>query len=498
MKLKAIFAGIAISFFALLPSVMTVSAATGNEPLQTCFSEDGAYMTIFTATPLQQDATLLVGNTALTAEVKDSGVRVNTLFLIDNSSSMPVQLRDGLKSAITDYVSAMPQTERVKIAAFDTETTVPAAEYSRDAEFVAYELSKVDFKGKGSLVYDAVMNVIEKEKPEEDAFFRTVLITDGADSVEGTSFDLLRAAISGNSRNHVDVVQVSTGTKQDVNLTAIGSLGSNTYMLFGSDSDLSALQTGEISMLKAKLTNALTTGELKGVTIKNGAQNISLGSLLIPQAELPPDETEPPETTTSAEPETTAETAETTTSATDAEVQPKESKSALWLIIAAIAGAVLLLAGGIVLFLRKRGKKPLVCRISVQITKDVPADQKGVGPDVWEFPADGEFRVGRILDPRAENGSALPKNDRAICEDASNDDIGSIGRNALVLTYDRKTDTVTVRNAAQGASFAVESAGVHTDLYSGQTAAVTKGSRILLGNYTTVTVSQITVNQAQK
>ena len=470
---------------------MTVSAATGNEPLQTCFSEDGAYMTIFTSTPLQQDASLLVGNTALPAEVKDSGVQVNTLFLIDNSSSMPVSLRDELKSAVTDYVSAMPENERVKIAAFDTKTTVHAAEYSGDAEFISYELSKLDFKGKGSLVYDAVMNVIEQEKPEEDTYFRTVLVTDGVDSVEGTSFDLLRTAISGNSRNHVDVVQVSTGGKQDVNLAAIGSLGSNTFTLFEEGSDFSSLAVGEISMLKAKLTNALTTGELKGVTIKNGAQNISLGSLLIPQAELPPDETEPPETTTSSAAETTEASSETTSSAATAEAET-EGKGTLWIIIAAAAGAALLLTGAIVLFLRKRPKKATVCRISVQITKDVPADQKGVGPDVWEFPEDGEFRVGRILEPRGEDGSPLPKNDRAICEDASNDDIGSIGRNALILTYDRKTETVTVRNAAKGAVFAVESENGHTELRSGQGTALTKGSRILLGNYTTVTVSQIT------
>lgn len=495
MKLKAFFAGIAIPIFAALPSVMTVSAATGNEPLQTCFSEDGAYMTIFTSTPLQEDASLLIGNTALTAEVKGSGVQVNTLFLIDNSSSMPVKLRDELKSAVTDYVSAMPETERVKIAAFDTKTTVHAAEYSADPEFISYELSKVDFKGKGSLVYDAVMNVIEQEKPDEDAYFRTVLITDGIDSVEGTSFDLLRTAISGSSRNHVDVVQVSSGGKQDVNLAAIGSLGSNTYMMFESGSDFSPLAAGEISMLKAKLTNALTTGELKGVTIKNGAENISLGSVLIPQAELPPDETEPPETTTAAPETTSAETeAETTASTESAEAEKSEGRGTLWLIIGAAAAALLLAAGGILLFLRRRPKKKLVCRIAVQITKDVPSDQKGVGPDVWEFDEDGEFRVGRIPEPRAEDGSALPKNHRAICEDASNDDIGSIGRNAFVLRYDRKTETVTVRNAAQGAVFAVDSENGHTELRSGQSTALTKGCRILLGNYTTVTVSQITVS----
>lgn len=482
--------------FAAQPFVLTGSATAGNEPLQACFSEDGAYMTVFTSAALDENASLLIGNTDLPAEVTASGVRVNTLFLIDNSSSMPVKLRDALKSAITDYVSGMPETERVKIAAFDTETTIPPAEYSGDREFIAYELSKVDFKGKASLVYDAVMNVIENTEHGEDAYYRTVLVTDGADSVEGTSFDLLRSAISGNSRNHVDVVQVSTGDKQDVNLSAIGSLGSNTYMLFGSDSDLNALHPGEISMLKAKLTNELTTGELKGVTIKNGGSNLSLGSILIPQAEIPPEETTTavPETTTSAAAtETTTE--EMTTETVTTEAPKPEGKGFPWLLVSAIAGGVLLLGGAAAWFLVRRSKRSFICKVFVRITKDVPGDQKGVGPDTWEFPVGSEFRVGRILEPLAEDNSPLPKNDRAICEDATNDDIGSIGRNAFSLTYDRKTAALTVRNTAKGASFSVKTAGRTSDLRSGQSAVLTEDSQILLGNYTTVTVTRISVEQ---
>ena len=491
MKLKKIIVAIAVMLITASSSMLCVSATVGTEPLQAYFSEDGKSITIFTSQTIDDNASLLVGNTTLNAEVKKSDVQVNTVFLVDNSTSMPYNLRDEVKAAITDYVSVMPSNESVKVAIFDTKTTILADEFSNDREFIDYELSKVDFKGQASLVYDAVMNVINNSNSNTDAYFRTILITDGVDSVEGTSFDYLRSAISENGRYHIDVVQVSTGDKQDVNLTAISNLGSNTYTLFNGGVKFDSLVPGNISMLKANLTNEVTTGEIKGVTIKNGGSNISLGSILFPQVEIEPPATEPPQEETTTEPPQTTSKA-TTVTTTEAR---KENGGFPWTILLGVLGAVVVIGGGIGIFLLIKSKESRIYTIAVHISKDEPADQKGVGPDVWAFPIHSEFRVGRILEPKADDGSSLPRNNLAICEDATNDDISSIGRNAFALSFDEKTNMLIIRNTAKGATFSVETGERHQNVTSSTPASLMRGSKILLGNYTTITIQNITVNR---
>ncbi|MCM1508171.1 MAG: VWA domain-containing protein [Ruminococcus flavefaciens] len=499
MKLiKAIVAAAAV-FAVSTQAAVNVFAAEGVQPLQAYFADNGKTMKIFTSEPLDSNANLLIGNETLTAEAVASDVKIMTTFLVDNSTSMPYSLRDEVKTAISSYVSSMPDTESVKIAMFDTKTTILADEYSNDKEFISYELSKIDFQGQASLVYDAVLNVSESADTSVDAYYRTILITDGIDSVEGTSFDYLRSVISENGRYHVDVVQVSESKKQDVNLNAIANLGSNTFTLFNSGANFDALKPDTVSMIKVKLNNTVTTGELKGVTIKNGGSNISLGSIMFPQVEI--EEPKPTETkivaqttasvTEAAKDTTVAATSASTTTASNAN---DEENGFPFILVIAIVGGCFLVGGALITVVLLKKKKVKKCSISVQICKEDERDQKGVGMDLWQFAINSEFRVGRTLEPKSNDNSPLPKNQRAICENATNDDISSIGRNAFALTYDKKLNTIIIKNVAQGAIFSVETGGRKNDLRAGQTDTIMKGTKILLGNYTTVIVHNFTVN----
>ena len=159
MKIRKIILPLIVSAMMFNLTGMNVYATAGTEPLQVYFSDDGTSMKIFTSEPLQDNASILIGNETFDAEVRNSDVPIHTIFLIDNSTSMPYSLREEVKNAISSYVSVMPGTESVKIAMFDTQTTVLADNYSNDPEFINYELSKVDFNGQASLVYDAVVNI---------------------------------------------------------------------------------------------------------------------------------------------------------------------------------------------------------------------------------------------------------------------------------------------------------------------------------------------------
>lgn len=493
MKIKKLILSMIIPATIFCSIGTDVYATAGTEPLQVYFSDDGTSMKIFTSEPLQDHASVLIGNETFDTEVKNSDVKINTIFLIDNSTSMPYNLRQEVKNAISDYVSVMPATESVKIAMFDTQTTVLADNYSNDAEFINYELSKVDFNGQASLVYDAVVNTVNQMDSNQDIYYRTVLITDGVDSIEGTSFDYMRSIISENSRYHIDVVQVSEGNQQDVNLTAIAKLGSNTYTLFNSGVRFDALIPETVSSLKVNLNNEVTTGEVKGVTIKNGDTNLSLGSILFPQAELAPAVT----TSVTEKPSITTTRAKMTTKVTVTQEKSKKrgnSGKLLLPILLSIGGVGIIGVAASVFFIL-RSKKSSQCNIAVQIAKSDERDRNGVGADTWKFPISSDFKVGRTLEPISNDRTPLPKNQKAICENATNEDISSIGRNAFSLIYNNKTSTVMIKNIAKNAMFSVETGGKREDLRGGQMTTLTTGTKILLGNYTTVTIQNITISR---
>lgn len=163
----------------------------------------------------------------------------------------------------------------------------------------------------------------------------------------------------------------------------------------------------------------------------------------------------------------------------------------IWLSI----GGVVILGAAAAVFFILRSKKSLQCKLTVQITKSDERDQNGVGVDTWGFPISSDFKVGRTLEPTSNDRTPLPKNQKAICENATNEDISSIGRNAFSLVYDKKTSTVIIRNIAKNAMFSVETSQKREDIRSGQATVLAAGSKILLGNYTTITIQNITVNR---
>ncbi|MBQ8298184.1 MAG: VWA domain-containing protein [Ruminococcus sp.] len=473
---------------ALFQTHILVMAESGTQPLQVYFSDDGKTMNIFLSETLDENSEILIGGETLPAEVKNTDIQVRTVFLIDNSTSMPAALRDELKNAIRSYVSSMPANETVKIASFDTDTEILADEFSNDSEFIDYELSKVPFDGQASLVYDALLNIINSSDESGSFYNRTVLITDGIDSVGGTSFDFLRTEIDENSRYHVDVVQVNKNDTEDVNLKAIASLGSNTYTFFSSGSDLSSLVTPNVSMMKVQLTGTVTTGELKGVTIKNGSQNIQIGSVLFPQVEIP---TEPP-TEVKTAPVTEAPTTVVTTTTAEPEKNEDSGKLSTAALIAIIGGGVLLAAGAVTFIIIMRKKKKNSDRVVfVRITKDSHTDQTSCGDATWSFAPTGEFRVGREAKPVELNGTALPVNDMVICETESSEYHGSIGRNAFALRYDCVKKAVMLTNTAKKATFSVVKNGTSIKVGGGQSVELEKGMKIELGSYTDIEILKI-------
>ena len=480
---KALFAVILMTAAEII--ALPAAAAT-SEPLQAVFSSSGDRISIFTEFPIQDGAELLIANETIPADLVKDSVDIRTTILIDNSGSVPKNRRSEILDAIRSYVQAMPDNEQLRIAKFDTETSILSDTYSDDANYLDYQLEQITFTGQETYVYDALLAVTSSAELDEDVYSRTVLITDGIDTVGGTSFDLLRSEISEKGRYHIDVVQVSNNTQADVNLKGIGSLGSNTFQLFGENGSLIPLRPGPIYMLSAPLTNSVTTGEMKGITIRNGDKTISLGSFLIPQALLPEQET----TLTSQE--TTTSTTAASTTAAVTEPAPEPSKG---LPLYAVIGLSVLAAAGVfcgVFF----GLFQKYCIIQVQISKDNQSDHAGTGRNEIRFPATkkGRFRVGRVEKPKDNQGRDLPENDLAICESAS---VSSIGRNAFELFVNGKD--VCIRNNASSAVFCLEKPDSSAvELQPDRVHTLQNGDSILLGSYTTMKIESIQLKRARR
>ncbi len=480
-----------LSLFLISQPLLTLNADVDVEPLQLYFSDDGKVMRIFTSQKLDDNAEVIIGNQMFSAEeIQNSNVEVHTTFLIDNSTSMPKDQREPLIDSISNYVAIMPDFESVKIATFDENINFLADDYSSDSGFIDYELSKVDFQGKASLVYDALLKSVDYDEYNENIYYRTILITDGVDSNAGTSFDFLRTEISENGRFHVDVIQVNKDNSQDVNLLAISHLGSNTYTVFQEDTELSCLQLKQISMMKVSLINDITTGEVKGVTIQNENEKISLGSVRFPQVIFSlPEITEEIEETEgdSLEIIETSETVSETVSPS-----PKPSFSPFLSLI--IVGILLLLAGigvGCYIWLSKKN-----CTVMVRILKEDFREKELSKQERWEFSIFSECRIGRTLTPTDSNGKKLPKNHYVVCETATKEDMISIGRNAFSLKYHYKDKNLYIKNIAQNATFVVEdSSGRQFTLSKQQCQKIEKNSKILIGNYTTIIIDDIIVDK---
>ena len=448
-------------------AVIASAAETDSKLLECFFSSDSKVLRLFLSENVSGNPKVMIGNKEYDAEIKND-VDVKTTFLIDNTISMPKTVREPMKQAITEYVNKMPENESVRIASFSQESEKVSDEFSRSSAYVKNALESLTFEDAGSYVYDAIVNATKTMFGDDDSYYRLVFITDSAVPQRGgsASFELVRSVVEKDSRYHIDFIQVARDTQATENrdMTALAALSSNTYnMLTETKNDISYLTPQKISMLKVKMDNSLTTGEYKGVSIKNGSEIISCGSLLFPQADV----------------------GITVTS------QGGEDSFPLAALLIAI-GIVIAAGGGIAVFLFLRTRQE-VCEISVLITKSNPHDNEGIGTSYWRFLPDKVFRVGRVLNPMQSDGRPMEPNNFVIYEGADKTADNAIGRHAFEIQYDKKSGHFNIVNNAQKAIFYIQYGedAEEKPVEPKSVMYLSVGTKILVGNYTTVTINSL-------
>ncbi len=444
----------------LLNCSIAVYAADA-ELLQSYFVNNGKTFSIFFAGNISPNAQVTIGNDTFTPEI-NTNTKINTIFLIDNSPSVPESMRPLITDAILDYISIMPENESVIVAKFDERVTGLSEYYSQDKQYIAYALSQIDFSGKSSFIYDAILETIKQNYTDEDIYYRIVLITDGLAGSGKYSFNYLKAELEESNRYHIDVVHVCEKPTENNGLKSIANCGSNTYIPFYYGSDLTSLYLDNITALKIPMNNHLMTGRYMDVAVQSGRNTISVGSVLFPQVNI----------------------------------EDTESKTILGLdltsFILIVVGAVLLISGAAVLIiiLTKKSRK---CVVKVEIKKADANDTSNTGTFEWSFKRNEGFRVGRILNPIGNDGRPLPKNQFEIYENANEEAKLSIGRNAFIIFYESMTKRVKIQNIAQNAMITVVVGDRVKDLKKGEAYNLEKGGQILIGTYTTIHILNIRI-----
>lgn len=444
----------------LLNCPTAVYAADDVQLLQSYFVNNGKTLSIFFTGNISQNAQVTIGNDTFTPEI-NTNTKINTIFLIDNTQSIPENMRGLITDAILNYVSEMPENESVKIAKFDTNMTNLSESYSQDKQYIGYMLSQIDFSGRSSFIYDAILETIKQNYTDEDVYYRIVLITDGSASSGNYSFNYLKTELEESHRYHIDIVHVCEKPTENSSLKSIANCSSNTYMPFYYGSDLTSLYPTDITVLKVPMNNSLMIGGYMGVTVQDNEKTISVGSILFPQVDI----------------------------------EDTENKTILGLdlttFILIAVGAVLLI--GITVLIIILIKKLRKCIVEVDIKKDNCRDTSQTGTFKWSFKKNEGFRVGRILNPTGNDGRPLPKNQFEICENADEESMLSIGRNAFIIFYESMTKRVKIQNIAQNAMITVIVGDRVKDLKKGEAYNLERGAQILIGTYTTIYISNIRI-----
>ncbi len=468
----------AVCCLLLVGLVLPAAAIAGKQDvLECCFTSNSKNLKIFVRGKMSDDVKIGIANKEYESTVNSKSVEIRTIFMIDDTASVPKDMREPVKKSIVDYAKRMPSNESVRIVSLNKEISSLSDGYTRDASSVEHILTKITFEQIGSHVYDGIKQAIEQLYGDDDAYYRLVVMTDGVvESGGSVSFDYLRGMIETGSRYHIDLIQIASvsDVPENTNMKSLAMLSSNTFhMMYNSNTDISYLVPGDVSLLKVEMNNGLTTGQSRGITVIEGTQKTDIGSVYFPQADV------------GIEPKDDA--------------AGKNENGTPFLVIAIILAAVLIVLVGVAVFiiLWLNGKQKVVV-MSVRIVKEDLRDKQDVGPREWRFPVKGEFRVGRTLTPMDSNGHAKGKNDYAICETADPSLATGIGRNAFAIRYDEQKHRCIIANTAEKARFFIQAGDMQQQVDPHNSTELDINMSILLGHYTTVDVESIKVITCSK
>lgn len=273
----------------------------------------------------------------------------DTLILIDNSGSIPQELREKTSEFLSELIEGKIENERYAIASLGTDMT-----YLCDFTSDRYELSKaaekLEYKEKSSYIYSVLDKAINDLN--NDVFSKIIIISDGREnSSDGITYDeILKTA----SDAHCPIYTLGFESDSRESLKRLHSFARSSAaqsFTLTSDTDVSEVcsalnECRDYTCITVKIPEGQADGSIKYLNLSG--ENFECGiDIRMPVAKIV--ETEITETTAETTSETAAEYAEVGKTA----VLNKK------IIIGIAAIAVFVLAAVIVIFRLTDRKKKL-------------------------------------------------------------------------------------------------------------------------------------------
>ncbi len=274
--------------------VLTISAAT---PFSLIYAQNSATLTqayinaqnvdLFISGDFKsENLSLKVANK--TAEIKNSGlisekeISVRTTVLVDISASMPIESRDKVHELIENKIKNIKKTEEIKIITFGAETKM-LQDFTSDRYDLTTAAAEIEFNGTQSALYDTIFNTLPEIKlyDEKPCFYRTVVITDGADFTPGgiTKEELFMRLQTETYPIDVICVSATIPQNQDKDLAALIRISSGRYFELYPEADVSELTSrlsvGNYFWVRADVPVELLDGSTRQVDVFDGNNSIS-------------------------------------------------------------------------------------------------------------------------------------------------------------------------------------------------------------------------------
>lgn len=307
--------------------------------------------------------------------ISENDVSVCTTVLIDVSTSMPEPCRNMVCELMENKIKDIDKNEEMKIIVFGSETKV-LQDFTSDRYDLSRAVSEIEFNGMESALFDTIYNTLpETSSALQPCFFRTVVITDGADyTFGGITKEELFMRLQAETYP-IDVICASSDIQQnsDKDLAALTRISGGRYFELYPQSDVSeiasGLSVGDYFWIRAEVPAEQLDGSTRQVDVFDGSVSISFDmKMSIVDTPEPPVTESDTVTSSIAPPVSPSVTLPYSTVTEDEEEESSDLNIVpIILIIAGIAVVIIGAAAAIVIIRKKKQKQSNVIQQSQPI-----------------------------------------------------------------------------------------------------------------------------------
>ncbi len=214
--------------------------------------------------------------------INEAKILTRTTILIDISNSVPTASRDKVSEFLKYQVENITENEEIRILTFGNEVNI-LQEFTSDRYDLSKAVERIVYNGTQSAVYDAIYNTMPELNfnYEEPCFYRTVVVTDGADhAAHGITKEELLMKLQSTTYP-IDVICVNKAKPKNSNkdLSSLTRISNGRYYDIYPGSDIrqiySVLSVKDYYWIRASVPYKYLDGSIRQVDVQDDRNHVS-------------------------------------------------------------------------------------------------------------------------------------------------------------------------------------------------------------------------------